>query len=77
MVKISSIIFSRPGCTHAMYIVCLLLVLFILFAFLIIFSFTLFDYANYFFTCSFCLFDILLFLFLEISAANYYVLAFE
>jgi len=62
---------------RAMYIVCFLLVVFILFTFLIIFVFSLFDYAYYFFSRSFCLLDILLFLSPGISAANYYVLDFE
>jgi len=77
MAKISSIIFSRLGCAHATYIVCLFLVVFILFALLIIFVCALFDSAYYFCPRSFCLCDILLFLFPEISAANYYVPAFE
>ena len=75
--KSSIISFSRSGRAHAMYIVCLLLVVFIWFVLLIIFAFALFDSAYYFCSNSFCLFDILLFLFLEISAANYHVLDFE
>jgi len=77
MAKISSITFNRPGHTRAMYIVYFLLVVFILLALLIIFVFTLFDYAYYFCSRSFYLLDILLFLFPEINVANYYVLASE
>lgn len=77
MAKILKIIFSRLDHARAMYIVCVLLFVFIRFVFLIAFAFTLFDSAYYFCSHSFCLFDILLFFFPEISAANYYVLAFE
>lgn len=75
MAKISSITFNKLGRTYAMYIVFFLLVVFIFLVFLIIFVFTLFYSAYYFFSRSFYLLDILLFLFSKISVANYYVLA--